>query len=1093
MYRRKHALTSSPYRNVQVALHIITALIEKLPRDLPIYARYVLAIIETVLRSNDISLVEDSIETFETFCRNQDLANLATEQGLATKYREVVRTYAGFANPFSASFSSSTPVAIRWRNVGLRAIKGVVSSEGVGADGGASLTIILPVILENLYSPDEDVLVPLKAKLRESEKPEPEVPRNRRMSVNTVDTANGDPTQATLSTADNDRQAEMNARLLALRCLKQIIVTGSNRGQIRLAAAFILQFVSKQRYPRPAAHEQVEDQTQNGNWATSLIELIATWCPVQTRFVILVSAMDLLHATSPKEDALDTVFNILSVIDWLLKSSVNMIGLSVMDILYGLTRYIPDILSPPGPGGNKEKSDSPADLSPRRKSVLNLVEQCIGDLATHIYYGDQVADMMRAILRKFKPAPNQESAAPNSLATVHEGGGTLAVPKPENTESNGDKAQQEAFSNTVAKLSALRAVKAILVVANLRASGIAAESETRNQVGIHVWEGTQGLLRDPERDVRHAYADAFLSWLQLETNKQDLKVRVDTPKFVKHASKRESDLLDKATRRSTSVPGNSREIVALAAQSNFLRLLHLAVYDSAIEGATVETDVLLLHLVLANLIENLGVNAVQFGLPMVLKLQDDLFTSVDLGSFRARVHIGTLVHGYLLALTEKFDLESTHAGVEIRNEIEKRQSKGQWLTRIKLPPAYLDAIVDQEKVGNDDEDPSIALTPFRNVEGLVNGIDESYRQTITSPPQSPPSSPARGFNFPVLSYTSAPQTQEDNGLPSAVKEQMLSSWSRESCLAAVEKESAKALSIRSSRKGTLTRSQLNGISNGSIFGSTNQPNRRMSVPDISREASSRTPDPSSHRNSPVRMTHLRRVLSVNNDIQSGRINSLDSQASASTASIVSYSESLAGAYSGSEMNGDGESTKGQDEQRPSGDDGIETPRAAAAAALSGEKTSEQAQPALSRVNSEDIPPVPPIPSDLSIPGGFPGEAQRSVDRPATAPYAARQSSKKQHDASGAKALNRDKTRSSSSLAAGISDVFKAAQFDSDSALDSDQRDQLRKLLDGFLSSDGTTTVNGNHSASEPAPSKSILTGGHGSRRSASGGIGAPPY
>lgn len=1095
MRRRKQALTSPPYRNVQVALHIVTALIEKLPRDLPIYARYVLTILETVLRSNDVTLVEDSIETFETFCRNQDLANLATEQGLANKYREVVRTYAGFANPFSASFSSSTPVAIRWRNAGLRAIKGVVSSEGVGADGGASLTIILPVILENLYSPDENVLVPLKAKLRESEKPEPEVARNRRMSVNTVDSANGDPAQATQSTADNDRQAEMNARLLALRCLKQIIVSGSHRGQIRLAAAFILQFVSKQRYPKQGTKESTETETQNGNWATSLIELVATWCPVQVRFVILVSAMDLLHATSPKDDELDRAFTILSVIDWLLKSSVNMIGLSVMDVLYGLTQYIPDILSPPGPGGKKENSDSPSDLSPRRKALLALVGQCIGDLATHVYYGDQVADMMRAILRRFKPAPIQEIAPQNSLATVHEGGGTLTVPKTGNPESNDDKAQREAFSHPAAKLAALRAVKAIMVVANLRASSISAESETRNQVGIHVWEGTHGLLRDSDREVRHAYADAFLSWLQLETNKQDLKVRVDTPKLIRHSSKRESDQLDKPNRRSTSAPGNNREIVALAAQSNFLRLLHLAIYDSALENATVETDVLLLHLVLANLIENLGVNAVQFGLPMILKLQDDLFTSVDLGSFRARVNIGSLVHGYLLALTEKFDLESSHAGVEIRNEIEKRQSKGQWLSRVKLPPIYLDAIVDQEKVGNDDEDPSISLIAFRNVDGLVGGIDESYRQTISSPPQSPPSSPARGFNFPVLSYTSAPQTQDDTGVPSTVKEQLLSSWSRESCLAAAEKESAKALSIKSSRRGTLTRSQLNGISNGSIFGSTTQPNRRMSVPEISREAS-HTPDQTSQRNSPVRVTQLRRVLSVNNDMLSRRLDSLDGRASASTASIVSYgSDSLAGAYSGSEANGDGESFRGQDENRHSDDDGVETPRASAAAALTGEKT-DQGQPTVSRVNSKEIPPVPPIPAELSIPGGFPTEARRSplADRPSTAPYASRQSStKKQTDYRG-KTINRERTHSSSSLATGISDVFKGAQLEgADSALDNDQRDQLRKLLDGFLSPDGTTVVNGNRPATAVTSSKSILNGGHTSRRSASGGIGAPPY
>lgn len=1089
------------HRNVQVALHILTALIEKLPRDLPIYARYVLTVIETVLRSNEITLVEDSIETFETFCRNQDLANIATEQGLAHKYRQVIRTYASFADPSSGSHPStkaSPPLAIRWRNAGLRAIKGVVSSESVAADGGASLNIFLPVILENLYSPNEDVLVPLKAKFREAEKPENEAARNRRTSVNTVntvDTANGDPELATKSTADNDRQAELEARLLALRCLEQIIVSGSSRGQIRIAATFILQFISKQSFPRDTTQESNADQ--DGNWATSLIELIAAWCPVQVRFVILMTAMDILQNTTPKEEKLDSAFTILSVINWLLKSSVNMIGLSVMDILLGLMHYVSDIMMPHGLSGaptDRKEQDKHADnavhLSPQRKSLLTLVEQCIGNLATHIYYGDQVADMMRTILRRFKSIPNQENATQNSLATVHETGATLATSTDSNTEAKRDKVQEEVFSHAAGKLTALRAVKAILVVANLRTSSVAVESEARNKVGIHVWEGTHGLLRDPERDVRHAYADAFLTWLQLETSKQDLKVRMESPKYVKHASKRDSDQSDKPNWRNTSAPGNQKEMVALAAQSNFLRLLHLAIFDSALESATVESEVLFLHLLLVSLVENLGVNAVQFGLPMVLKLQDDLFTSVDLGSFRARVNVGSLVHGYLLALAEKFNFESSHAGVEIRNEIEKRQSKGQWLSRIRLPPTGLDGIVDQEKIGNDDEDPSIALTPFRNIESLVSGMDESYRQTISSPPQSPSSSPARGFSFPVLHFSSAPQSQVENGIPASAKEQMLSSWSRESCLATVEKE--KAISVSGSRVGTMTRnSQMNGIANGSIVGSASQLNRRLSIPEMSREES-RTPEEDSHRNSPVRVTQLRRVLSVNNDNRSRRVSPSGGQGHASNTSLVSSgSESMvSGVYSVSEMNGDGISVQDHEGQQTPEDDGMETPRASASVvALSGDKTTPgQPQPTLSRTDSQDVPPVPPLPSNLAIPGGFPNDSQRSLvaDRPSTAPDTARENSTK------GQVLNRN-TRSSNNLSANISDVFKGAQVNgTDSTLDNNGRDQLRELLDGFLSPDGSMLANGDRPATSLSATKSTQNGRYSSRR-ASGGIGRPPY
>lgn len=1101
--------------NVQVALHILTALIEKCPRDLPIYAGFVLTVIETILRSNDISMVEDSVATFETFCQYQDIAVIAAEQTLAHQYREVVRSYASFADPSSSTYSPtkvSLPVAIRWRNAGLRAIKGVVSSESLAADGGTSLQLILPVILENLYSEKEDVLIPLKEMLRESERLENEGARPRRMSVatvHTVDTVEGDPTLAAQSTADADKKAEMDARLLALRCLEKVIISGSNRGQIRVAATVALQFIATKPFPQ-ITRSQSSTGKDTGNWATSLIELIANWCPVQVRFVILVAAMDTLHEMKPAEDTLASSYTLLFVVDWLLKSSVNMIGLSVMDILFGLIRYISAVLSTPSQKPNGADQEKPGEtqgeggvfISTERRGLLTLLEHCIGDLATHIYYGDQVADMMRAILRRFKPTANVDSAAQSSLATVHEAGVAPAAETTQTAEVNGEKPHSEGFSYAAAKVTALRAVKSIMVVSTLKTPSTTGGSDSRNQVGIHVWEGTQGLLRDTDQQVRRAYADAFLTWLALETNKRDLKVRVDIPKYIKPTSKRDSEQPDKLNRRSTSAPGNQRDKVALAAQSTFLRLLHLAIYDAALENPTVESEILLLHLLLASLAENLGVNAAQYGLPMVLKLQEDLFTSVDLGSSVARVNIGSLVHGYLLVLVEKFNLDSTHAGVEIRNEIEKRQSKSQYFSKIRLPPTGLDGIaMDNDNVVDNESVPSTTLTPFRNVEDLVNGIDEAYRQSISSPPQSPPASPpARGFSFPVLNHASvAAQSQPNSGLPSPVKEQMLSSWSRESCLAAVEKESIKTLSINGSRGGTMTRtSQGNGVANGSPAGSASHKNRRMSVPEIST-----TPEPSSTRGSPVRVTELRRVLSVHHDSQPRKLSPLRGQVGASNESVVSSgSESMVSAsFSVSEVDGEGAYGQQDGEQTPE-EDGIETPRASASEiALAGEKPMrDNHAPSLSRVNSdEEIPPVPPIPASLSIPGGFPNDSQRSlvsVDRPATAPGVSRQSSLKGKMEAGQDSrnahLNRNKSRSNNNLAAGISEVFRGSDTNGTDALDHAQRDHLRRILDGYLSPDGSILANGDRPATAVPASKSMV-GGYNSRRQVSGGLGRPPY
>lgn len=167
-------------------------------------------------------MVEESIPTFETFCSHQDASVLTSDHEYATQYRDIVRSYASFATPSAGTTKSplSPPEIIRWRNVGLQAIKSVVNSEALGTDGGKQLNIVVPVILQNLYLGGNDVLTNLQEKAESSEQQEREQARRRRMSiatVQTVDTVDGHPNSAAGTTADADKAAEVEARVLALR------------------------------------------------------------------------------------------------------------------------------------------------------------------------------------------------------------------------------------------------------------------------------------------------------------------------------------------------------------------------------------------------------------------------------------------------------------------------------------------------------------------------------------------------------------------------------------------------------------------------------------------------------------------------------------------------------------------------------------------------------------------------------------------------------------------------------------------------------------------------------------------------------------
>lgn len=95
-----------------------------------------------------------------------------------------------------------------------------------------------------------------------------------------------------------------------------------------------------------------------------------------------------------------------------------------------------------------------------------------------------------------------------------------------------------------------------------------------------------------------------------------------------------------ATARESIKPENT-------SRSNFLQLLHLAIYNNAIDCPESESDILLLYLLLVKLIDKLGVNAVKTGLPIILRLQEDINVDLMIPLPISKMSVGYLVHGYL--------------------------------------------------------------------------------------------------------------------------------------------------------------------------------------------------------------------------------------------------------------------------------------------------------------------------------------------------------------------------------------------------------------------------------------------------------------
>ena len=824
-------------------------------------------------------MVEESISAFETFCKHHDMTTLSADQSYITLYEDVVRIYTSYAalkTPVMPKGGLNASIATRWRSAGLKAVKSITASEALATDVGRQIDLVMPVILQNLQSGDPLHLTILQQKAQASETAEKEQAMRRRMSIATVQTAEGSsrPTSANAfgTVDDADRLAEEEVSILALQSLKDIY-SASDRGQIRQATAAMLKFVcGRASHVRPESPGSIKTSSGSGTWATSLIEMVTTWTPVQDRFAILVTIMETLVRSPIVEENLEQQLVLVSLVGCLLRSSINMIGLSVMDVLLGLIQHILRLLQLGGKGSNflphyqqtdaidlfrgtesliestmpvnDGKVSPPVESTPpssNRQQLLARLQKCIGDLAVHIYYSDQISDIIKTLLIRLKPS-NKSNVATATAAIEHPQEAAQAISSAGQLRNPGT---DEFFSFGTARVTALKAIRDVLTVASSKRSVGGAAAIGRNRVGIEVWEGTQWLLRDEDRRVRRAYVDAILTWLRLEISPSDARVWEEQRRLRRNSSRmsasRSGSISDiHARARPYTSPAES----SLSAKSTFLKLIHLAIYDNAIASPENEDDLLLSHLLLHNLVDRLGVNAVQVGLPMILRLQEDINDSTALDSPIAKIKVGSLCHGYFWTIMEKFDIDTSTVGYVVQKEIARRKELGLWLQPIQVPPLPIDQISSATARPLSKRLDKEVIRPFDARTDMVDKIAESYSHSTVSPPTSPPASPGRALNIPILTTATLSPPSKEHELPQKIKDAMLREWTKESCIAAIEQELERAASQHGSKRGYRRRDRTDSPTSSSGANEDPEANAaalRGELPRLSAELSGRVP------------------------------------------------------------------------------------------------------------------------------------------------------------------------------------------------------------------------------------------------------------
>lgn len=820
---------------VLVTLQILTAFLSSndvsAGNGFQLFAPYVLRILREVLgHAGDATLVEACLPVWDAFCKDQDHTTLAADAEYRSLFAGVVRSWAEYASKDGTKklggargrVGVSVGDAIKLRKAGLEAVRSIATSEALASETGRQFDVIMPVILENLYSRDPAYLNSLDTKEKEQRLQEKESSARIRPSMSTVRTAESDPRVAEGTAADADQLAEEEAGVLAIQCLKNIFDV-ENRGQIRLATSCVLNFIATLSRGSSSREKSTTTPTGANLWATTLVKMVCSWTPVQDRFIVLFMAVETLIRSPIVEEELEKQLVLAHIVGQVLASNINLIGLSVMDILLGLIQHVllilqlgttTPILNAADTTSSEESLKSTGEKrqsklvmevvktpSPTRVQLLTQLRQCLANLATHVYYTDQISDMVSAILLRLKPSQSSNrqvsitaSAIEDPAAAAQDVASNVSLKERPNTDGF--------FSFDMAREVALNAVKDIISVANTAQLDGSSRASSRSEVPLSVWEGTQWLLRDTNDNVREAYVDALCTWLRLETIKNDSKLDEKAAPEKQRKDQGDSNMARRAVSNASARNRGSRR-----GRSTFLQLLNLAIYEDALQRAEApdgDSSILLLHLLLVTLCQKMGINAVRTGLPMVFRLQEDIQATSDA---RAKVRLGSLVHGYLWAVCEQFDIESSPVGRTVLAEVSRRKEHGIWVAGVQVPPASVPKIDAAAAAGtrtklSQDVVAQEELRPFDHRQQLIERIGDAYPGTVASPPVTP-SSPGRSFSLPILNADpdSFLSPHGHTALPAAYTDELMADWTKSNVLSALAAAAPKSVSLSGSHTG----------------------------------------------------------------------------------------------------------------------------------------------------------------------------------------------------------------------------------------------------------------------------------------------------
>ncbi|CAG8477164.1 10331_t:CDS:10 [Diversispora eburnea] len=562
--------------DTEVSLQIVKALLDSCNYNLNLFSKNVLKIILASLSTNDIDIVSRAASVFITFCSYHDGSTLGVDTEFTEIYENLILSFA----QYSICKESDLNIEWRYRSIGLHALQGVITSEALRATNAQTqLQYIVPAVLHNLS--DENIsLETLQKKDIDKEPTNNDSSRSRRFSLNITTTS-----------------AEDNANL-AYQCLKQLYKK-SDTSNLHYYLEPTFNFLDETNNWRPSS------------FGISLILIILS--SLQERNALVSDIIGQLENLSDDSNSVQKKATLVEMLSSILNSDFTIVGLSTLEVLDCLLRLLKDSLK----NANDENVEESHDLD---TFISQRLISCIGGLATHIYYANQISDIVEHIIQHLCL---QSDILDFSQSSQRVGG------------------SNQSFIDEGIPLSDLRnsLLKCLDVVVQTNKDAELRHSEmTRCDVPVEIFHNSIGLCMDENLNVRIAFAQVLSKFLD----------NGDMPQESKEIG-------------STQLTYFNQPAI------HFLNTLHLSLYQYAISKSSQPADHVALLTLLRALLVRFRADQIIRGIPVVFKLQSEA-KEENLSGFAHQRALASVIVLYFR------DIAAVQS---------KRMEKHQWSTYIK--------------------------------------------------------------------------------------------------------------------------------------------------------------------------------------------------------------------------------------------------------------------------------------------------------------------------------------------------------------------------------------------------------------------------